>query len=357
MKEVIILPCHPNARISDPLSIVNAPESPDGLVPYWEFLTALLEPCLYPEDETSSLISQFCDCINTISYSLYSKGSADLSTLFFFAPALTQEDRNSILSPSLVRGIVRHSLRMKELFPEWSLPTLSTTATGNAHATLSIALNRAQICCIVCHMLLGTLPPPSWPITWEGPNLGLVWFNAASNDGAHIKFDYVRVLLCYLQEMLETSHVIGQEKVIYRIFDLCNPHIATVATKIGEDMTNLGPPEEFLDSLLAGEKQKTMIPLHIVLLDEEDDDSHECFAADGPICQLVASNKEIGFGETGTKPLPYTHHQVIYMLSSDPGRTGIRCRPLPPSNSILCASSQLDTIPHCLRSYRGVCSL
>jgi len=197
---------------------------------------------------------------------------------------------------------------MKELFPEGTLQTfekpdvlqaglISPTDTIN-----TITLNFSQVSCLVCHMVLGTFSKPSW-MTWDGPNLGSVWFADDGKGDQQIKRAYIQVLLAYLEEELTSGHTMQLTrerneipKVSFSIFDLHAPCGGS-----SDEEQDQSPPRPWVpESAL-----KPLVPLNIYLIEEEDDDYGPCFTPDPDVqayedvCQLVSANKEIGFGPAG----------------------------------------------------------
>lgn len=287
----MLLPSHPASRIADPLSLVDADsELDDGLVPFWRFLNAVLEPLLSRDGEDVAVISKLRDVLENISYSRGLGGSPDLSILFSFATG--SQSRPGLLSPWLVQEIVKHALQMETLFPDGMLPVLQTnTATreGSIQASSQI-LTQSQITCLLCHMIIGTLSPPPWLLSWTAPNLGPVWFNAPTGGNDEIKKNYVRVLLSYLHEILQQ---LGTEQlpVTYRLLDMDGPNSVSM-TELYITLCNAVSRQP--DAI-------NIIPFKVIIVDEEDDDNENCFARTNQdyICQLVSSNKEVGFGPTG----------------------------------------------------------
>jgi hypothetical protein len=177
---------------------------------------------------------------------------------------------------------------METLFLDGMLPVLQTnTATGEDS---SHTLTKSQITCLLCHMILGTLSPPPWPLSWTAPNLGPIWFNAATGGNDEIKRDYVKVMLSYLHETLQQ---LGTEEspVTYRLVDVDGPDSASMADFYTTLCNVVSRQPEAIN----------MIPLKVIIVDEEDDDNEECFTRTNQdcICQLVSANKEVGFGPTG----------------------------------------------------------
>ena len=299
---MIKLPCHPESTISDPLSILDSEEV---LVPYWDFLKALLNPFV---DETGALeepnarLSQFIDVLETISYSVTGNGSPNFSLLLESASP-TQLSR-------LVGPIVRSALNMKELFPDGVLPTFedpavspkSRSCTENRYisskgAFTTITLDHAQLSCLLCHMILGTFSKPQW-MSWNGPCLGPLWFADDGKGDRRIKTAYIHVLLAFLEEelislptTLRNQNGRDLKAVRFSLFDLYG------RSGRGESVQPLFQLEDTESSL------KSLTPLNVYFLEEEDDDHEPCFTSspedNEEICQLVSANKEIGFGPTG----------------------------------------------------------
>jgi hypothetical protein len=300
---MIKLPNHPESKISDPLSILNSDEV---LVPYWDFLTTLLRPFIEASranEAPDNRLSKFIEALGTICYSLTGNGSQDFSLLLEF-PSATR----------LVGPIITSALNMKELFPDGILQTLGksedlqvgfTNGEGFVSSTgtiETITLNHPQVSCLVCHMVLGTFSKPPW-MTWDGPNLGSVWFTDDGKGDQKMKRAYIQVLLAYLEEELTSGHAMqisGERneipKVSFSIFDVHAPCGGSIDEERGQYLPQPGVRESALSPL---------IPLNIYLMEEEDDDYGPCFTPSSDvqvceeICQLVSANKEIGFGPAG----------------------------------------------------------
>lgn len=293
---MFLLPSHSSSRIEDPLSLLDY-DSEDGLVPFWDFLHAVLEPLLQRDSQDISLISSFKEVLENISYSRGLGGSPDLSILLSFATE--SQSAPALLSPWLIQSIAKFALRMKELFSDGTLSSLQFTGHEDVAVSASIrissqTLSHQQITCLICHMVLGTLSPPPWPLSWNGPNLGPVWFDSSTAGNDRIKRDYVTVLLSYLQEELRILPDTPHSQVDYRIVDTAQDDATLYSTQEGYD------PE--FSEMLKGPKVIPMIPLQIIVLDEEDDDDKVCFSGTengSTFCQLVSANKEVGFGPTG----------------------------------------------------------
>lgn len=286
---MIRLPSHVESKISDPLSILDSSEA---LVPYWDFLTALLKPLLYEKGE-KDIVSRFIDVFETISYSLNGHGSPDSSLLLEFA-------KGDQLS-RLVDPIIRSALSMKEMFPEGIIYELQVPLETKSSAT-SLSLTCPQISCLITHMLLGTFSKPPW-MTWEGPNLSTLFADDGKGD-RKIKSAYIRVLLAYLEANLVSNPHPGPDKesvkvpvVTFSLFD--SKHSYSIGN------SSSGKPSLSLSNLLS--VRKALIPLKIFTLEEEDDDNEACFINTSEktsiqreeFCQLVSANNEIGFGPSG----------------------------------------------------------
>jgi hypothetical protein len=297
---MIKLPSHPESKISDPLSILDSDD--EVLVPYWDFLTSLLRPFVEPSRvHADNQLPEFIGALGTICYSLTGNGSQDFSLLL-----------ESSSAARLVGPIITTALDMKELFPDGTLQTFERpevlqveVAKGVIPPTGTIdtiTLNSPQVSCLVCHMVLGTFSKPPW-MTWDGPNLGSVWFADDGKGDQKIKRAYIQMLLAYLEEELtsgRTMQLAGERNEIptvsFSIFDVHSPYGGSIDEERDESLPQPGVPE------LAS---NPLIPLNIYLIEEEDDDYGPCFTpnSDGQVCdevcQLVSANNEIGFGPAG----------------------------------------------------------
>ncbi|KIM32523.1 hypothetical protein M408DRAFT_220255 [Serendipita vermifera MAFF 305830] len=296
---MIKLPSHVESRIADPLSILDSDEA---LVPYWDFLTALLEPIILDNQSSDAQdrVNKFTDAVETIYYSLTGRGSQDLSLL------LESVSTNQLAQ--LIDPMIRASLDMKELFPDGSLGSLQVLPEPQSPETFlsKVTLSDSQLTCLICHMFLGTFPKPPW-MTWDGPNLK-TWFADDGKGDRNIKIAYIRVLISYLEASLLSKptpcpgeNVSGVSSVEFSLFDAKYSYQ-------GDGSTSLDP-EASLHVWMAS-ASLPLIPLEIFLLEEEDDNHETCFSSrpnDVPnqqreeICQLVSANKDIGFGPAGTQ--------------------------------------------------------
>ncbi|KAG8808958.1 hypothetical protein FRC17_003683 [Serendipita sp. 399] len=330
------LPNHPSSLISDPLSILDSEELQ---VPYWEFLKALLKPMTSSieaaaveartdiEEGTSKaqnvefkrsqrIHSMFFDALDTIACSL----SPTTRTQDF---SLLRSQSPDLLPSELIHSIIQSALQLPTLLPSGYLPILGNPPTGSGQhekqqpaasaSSTSITLSSDQINCLICHMLLGTLPTPPWPdASWE-PSLAQAWFADDGRGDREIKNAYIKVLLTYLGDTLRDGHDqqdkegqegeagLGRTGVTYRLVEY--PSI---------------PRDDVLFASLSNEtadlRNKPLVPLTVCLLDEEDDDCEHCFGIEmkdsntskessitTDMVQLISANKEVGFGPAATQ--------------------------------------------------------
>ena len=326
------LPNHPQSRISDPLSVLDSDELK---VPYWRFLTTLLDPIVsnyqiesnqVPGEAAFSALPQtsltaneiynkFTNALETIAYSLTGNGRSDHSLLLAHWPDL--------LSPHLVKRIVHAALQLPATIPEGCLPVLGWSPSSTSVAQHTVSLTTEQVACIICHMVLGTLPKPPWealPVdkgggfSWDGPNLSPSWFADDGKGSKEIKSAYIRVLLAYLDATLPDFHSPdvsnlgrGSGCVTYRLVGTTIQN--TDAKDAGEVPSADLELTEILSSVLPASEDHSkirahpLVPMRIIPLEEEDDDDEKCFSVDTTyttVCQLVSANSEIGFGPAGT---------------------------------------------------------
>lgn len=330
------LPNHSDSFISDPLSVLDSDELE---VSYWAFLTTLLDPIASSrvklshqthrdpvfEDTTrepltaSEIYKHFTNAIETIAYSLTGSGNSDNSLLLAYWP--------DPLSPQLVQRIVHAALQLPTLIPEGYLPVLGRSLgaqySGSPTIQQVVTLTTEQVACIVCHMVLGTLPKPPWAtisveegggFSWDGPNLSPAWFADDGRGSKEIKSAYIRVLLAYLDATLPVPHssdTPGRRGVDCITYQIVEGNFKETRDR-GEEI-EMESGNELVDILTSVLSEKpegvfsthTLVPLRIILLEQEEDDDHEeCFTVDVAstiVCQLVSANSEIGFGPAATQ--------------------------------------------------------
>ncbi|KAG8807952.1 hypothetical protein FRC18_005285 [Serendipita sp. 400] len=339
------LPNHPSSFISDPLSILDSDEPK---VPYWEFLKTLLEPILSslgdPSENDShstlkekttlntresstkketKLETEFFDALEVIGYSLSmssvnNKNGNKLSRDFSLLRSYLYHPHPRLLSPTLLSSILSSALQLPTLFPTGLLPILGTTTTKPSEklqpppVSHTVVLSSPQIICILCHMILGTLPNPPWPNASWNPSLAQAWFADDGRGDREIKRAYIQVLLTYLEDtLLYVDDLEAEKSVTYRLVDYQGVRSGLQGVVDDDD-------ESLFLSLSSqntpGIRNNRLVPLTVILLDEEDDDCEACFDVNNEdededdiektknpteLVQLVSANKEIGFGAAG----------------------------------------------------------
>ncbi|KAG8806338.1 hypothetical protein FRC19_007310, partial [Serendipita sp. 401] len=312
------LPNHPSSLISDPLSILDSDELK---VPYWEFLKTLLEPILSslgdPSENDShstlkekttldtresntkketKLETEFFDALDVISYSLSMStvnnnddNGNTLSRDFSLLRSYLYHPHPRLLSPTLLSSILYSALQLPTLFPTGLLPILGTTTKPSEKlqpppVSHTVVLSSPQIICILCHMILGTLPNPPWPNASWNPSLAEAWFADDGRGDREIKRAYIQVLLTYLEDtLLHVDDLEAEKSVAYRLVEYQGVRRGVQGVVDidvdGEDGDDDG--EALFLSLSSqntpGIRNKRLVPLTVILLDEEDDDCEACF--------------------------------------------------------------------------------
>ncbi|KAG8845863.1 hypothetical protein FRB91_001378 [Serendipita sp. 411] len=340
------LPNHPSSLVSDPLSILDSDELK---VPYWEFLKTLLEPILSslgdPSENDSHLSlkdrttldtresntrketkleTEFFDALEVIGYSLSMStvnnnniNGNTLSRDFSLLRSYLYHPHPRLLSPNLLSSILTSALQLPTLFPTGLLPILGTTKPSDKlqppPVSHTVVLSSPQIICILCHMILGTLPNPPWPNASWSPSLAQAWFTDDGRGDREIKRAYIQVLLTYLEDtLLHVDDLEAEKSVAYRLVEYQGVQ-GVVDVDDGEllflSLSSQNSP---------GIRNKRLVPLTVILLDEEDDDCEACFDVNvdedededdiektktptTELVQLVSANKEIGFGVAATQ--------------------------------------------------------
>ena len=132
----MLLPSHPASRIADPLSLVDGDsDSDDGLVPFWRFLSAVLEPLLSRDGEDVAVILKFRDILENISYSRGLGGSPDLSVLFSFAAGFRDQGDSHLADHSTGEGLELVRTRQEEKVQTLPTQSLSTHQEGRHRPT------------------------------------------------------------------------------------------------------------------------------------------------------------------------------------------------------------------------------
>ncbi|KAG8804110.1 hypothetical protein FRC17_006036 [Serendipita sp. 399] len=257
----------------------------------------------------------FFDALDTIAYSLSpTNPTRDFSLLRSQSPDL--------LPSKLIHSIIQSALQLPTLLPSGYLPILGNPPTGSGQqgkqqpaasaSNTTITLSSDQINCLICHMLLGTLSTPPWPdASWE-PSLAQAWFADDGRGDREIKGTYIKVLLTYLGNALRDGRVqqdeegqegqagLGRTGVTYRLVEY--PSI------LRDDALFASLSNETADL-----RNKSLVPLTVCLLDEEDDDCEHCFGIEmkhsntskesiiTDMVQLISANKEVGFGPAATQ--------------------------------------------------------
>ena len=171
------LPSHPDSLVEDRLSLCE--DYSDQLeVPQWLFIERLLQlPVRNVED-----------LLEIISHHRYDLDAHTLQSVFKL-PAVDDHEFFSHTFPAMAKV----ALRMPVLFPSGALEVL--TPAGVTH---SVTLTREQIACLLVHMFLCTLQPPSWNKHWCTFQ---IWFGSDSRPAT----EYLQCLLTYFSQLEATG--------------------------------------------------------------------------------------------------------------------------------------------------------
>ena len=166
------LPSHSDSLVEDRLSLCE--DYSDQLeVHHWLFIETLLK---LP-------VRSVGDLVEIISHHRYDLDSHTLQSVFKL-PAVDDHDFFSRTFPAMAKV----ALRMPELFPSGTLEILTPGVTH------SVTLTREQIACLLVHMFLCTLKPPSWNKHWCTFQ---IWFGSDSKPAA----EYLQCLLTYFSQL------------------------------------------------------------------------------------------------------------------------------------------------------------
>ena len=236
------LPSNPSLYVEDPLSVCEDYDSPT--VQKWRMVSAVL--C---NESAAWNMERLKDVITTFRHSV---GVKTLS-------AVIQERGCDHFFSVTFPAMVKLALRMPELFPEGLLPVL---APGENAA---VSLTRTQAGCLLVHMFLCSTHPSDWHKYWVDFS---VWYDSESPP----VIAYLHTLLAYFEQL-------------------------TIASK-GND-THSGEVDgcvEFHRNVLTEEQdwKSSVMPVMCIASREQADPTSVG-------SQVLFSNKDVGFGVSGTQ--------------------------------------------------------
>jgi len=276
-----LLPCHPTLLREDRFDLVG---SEDLQVPFWDILTTILVKLGNAVNNISSLI----DMLETIKVCLRGATSRDFRTVNTDHEFL-REFMSSHFGDSSRKShsfftktwplIIQLALEMPELFPNRSLPCLSSeTETSTA------VFSRRQIACLVVHQFLCSLPPHPWH-TQSFTDLGIWYSSAAASSHRSAMHAYLTALFTYFERLAASDSDNGL--LSFRVDDW--PIIFMLKTIDDEDVghvTNLSENCNFCTLNFVQLSEPTISPKFLGL------ENGAC---------VISANKSVGLGPSATQ--------------------------------------------------------
>lgn len=276
-----LLPCCPALLREDRFDLVG---SEDLLIPFWDILTAILAKLGNNISNVSSLI----DLLETIKVCLRGATSRDYKTVntdyeflreFMSSYFDDVPGRSHYFFTKTWPLIVQLALEMPGLFPDGSLPCLSSEAES-----ATVIFSRRQVACLVIHQFLCSLPPHPWR-TESFVDLEIWYSSAAAASHRAAMHAYLTALFTYFDRLTLSDPENGL--LSFKAKDW--PIIFMLKTIDDEDMTNA-------INLL---KNCNFCSLDFVQLPESKI-SPEFLGLECGAC-VIAANKSVGLGPSATQ--------------------------------------------------------
>ncbi|KAL2818508.1 hypothetical protein BDW59DRAFT_152005 [Aspergillus cavernicola] len=279
MDQKFLLPSSADVRRPDRFALVD---SDDEEVHFWDLLTAILRSESAPIVD----IPSFIQALETIAVTLRGTASdMDFGLLREFMSRHEEEEPTSRkLFPEIWPALVDIALAMPSLFPEGTLPSLSSTRDGGVSEAV---FSRKQIACLVVHQFLCSLPPHPWP-TESFFDLH-PWYSMSSTVHRGAVDAYLTALFTYFGRLCRSAED-QQSPLSFSIEEW--PIVFTMRTMTDQEVDKIEVDQA---------KEVMMSSTHVDIVNLSQSQTAPPFHGLPDGACVISANKCIGYGPSGTQ--------------------------------------------------------